>query len=78
MLRFVAHVGTDVSEQSSSSIVRAIRIDEFVTLMMEGLGFFQMSVVTRATWRNIPEYGILHSHPPENLKSYIALTGWTV
>jgi hypothetical protein len=26
----------------------------------------------------IPEDGILHSHCRENLKSYIALTGWTL
>jgi hypothetical protein len=26
----------------------------------------------------IPEDGILHSHRRENLKSYIALTGWTL
>jgi hypothetical protein len=26
----------------------------------------------------ISEDGILHSHPRENLKSYIALTGWTL
>jgi hypothetical protein len=26
----------------------------------------------------IPEYGILHSHRRETLKSYIALTGWTL
>jgi hypothetical protein len=26
----------------------------------------------------IPEYGILHSHRGENLKSYIALTDWTL
>jgi hypothetical protein len=26
----------------------------------------------------IPEDGILHSHRSENLKSYIALTGWTL
>jgi hypothetical protein len=25
-----------------------------------------------------PEYGILHSHRRENLKSYTALTGWTL
>jgi hypothetical protein len=28
-------------------------------------------VLTRATWRNIPEDAILHSHRRENLKSYI-------
>jgi hypothetical protein len=26
----------------------------------------------------IPEDAILHSHRRENLKSYIALTGWTL
>jgi hypothetical protein len=26
----------------------------------------------------IPEDGVLHSHRRENLKSYIALTGWTL
>jgi hypothetical protein len=26
----------------------------------------------------MPEDGILHSHCRENLKSYIALTGWTL
>jgi hypothetical protein len=26
----------------------------------------------------IPEDGILHSHNGENLKSYIALTGWAL
>jgi hypothetical protein len=36
------------------------------------------SVLARATRRNIPEDGILHSHRPENLKSYIALTGWAL
>jgi hypothetical protein len=49
-----------------------------VTLMMEGIHSFEMSVVTRPTQRNIPDDGILHSHPGETLKSYIALNGWTV
>jgi hypothetical protein len=26
----------------------------------------------------IPEDGVLHSHRRENLKSYIALTGWAL
>jgi hypothetical protein len=38
----------------------------------------ESSVLTRATRRNIPEDAILHSHRRENLKSYIALTGWAL
>jgi hypothetical protein len=49
-----------------------------VTLMMEALSSSETSVPARATRRKIPEDGILHSHRRENLKSYIALTGWTV
>jgi hypothetical protein len=46
--------------------------------MMEALSSSEMSVLTRATRRNIPEDGILHSHRRQNLKSYIALTDWTL
>jgi hypothetical protein len=49
-----------------------------VTLMMEALRSFYTSVLTRATLRNIPEDAILVSDRRENLKSYIALTGWTL
>jgi hypothetical protein len=38
---------------------------------MEPLNSSETSVLTRATWRNIPEDAILHSHCREILKSYI-------
>jgi hypothetical protein len=49
-----------------------------VTLMMEALRSSETSVLTRATRFKIPEDDILHSHRHENLKSYIALTGWAL
>jgi hypothetical protein len=42
----------------------------FVSLMMETLCSSETSVLIRATWHNIPEDGILHSHRRENLNSY--------
>jgi hypothetical protein len=80
VLRHVALVRTDVSEELSASFIRVTRIGElgtmlavtsnrrlllvtasvvpsspiFVTLMKEALSSSETSVLTRATWRNIP------------------------
>jgi hypothetical protein len=49
-----------------------------VTLMMEVIRSSETTTLKRATWRNIPEDGILYSHRRENFKSYIASTGWAL
>jgi hypothetical protein len=74
MLLRVALLRTDVSEERSGSIIRVIfrslrqllvRLTfldhQFVTLMMEAQRSSETSVLTRATWRNIPEDGILQN-----------------
>jgi hypothetical protein len=121
MLRRVALVRTEVSEEISVSFIRVTKIGELrttlakttnqrtlrrstkahfvflrsvgqllfrasvvpsspilVTMMKEALRSSETSVLTRATLRNIPEDGILHSHRRDNLQSYIILTGWAL
>jgi hypothetical protein len=61
MLCYVALVITDVSEGCSATIIRVTRIGALGTTLAVTSNHV---VLTRATWSNIPEDGIL-----QNLKS---------
>jgi hypothetical protein len=88
MLRRVAIVRTDATDELSASFIRVRQLlvtasavpssPIIVTLMKEGPSSSETSGLTRATRHNITEGDILHRHRRENLKSYIALTGWNL
>jgi hypothetical protein len=75
MFRCVAVVRTDVSEELSTSIIGMTIIGELGTLAVTSIPSFpilftlvrkelnssETSVLTRATWRNISEYVIIHN-----------------
>jgi hypothetical protein len=48
------------------------------TFKMQAKRSSETLVLTRATGCQIPKDGIIHSHCRENLKYYIALTGWAL
>jgi hypothetical protein len=72
LLRRVALLRTDVSEEAGASFIRVAKIGE--------LGTTQAATINRrrlrrnTTRRNNSEDTILHSHRRENLKSYICIT----
>jgi hypothetical protein len=47
-----------------------------VTLMMEAIFSSETLILTKVTWRHIPGDGIVLDNRREDLRSYVALTGW--
>jgi hypothetical protein len=70
MLRHVALVRTDVSEELVAVLIRLTRIGGVV---MDALGSSETMVLTRATRRNIPEDGILRLRMFALLMGFIGL-----
>jgi hypothetical protein len=78
MLRRVALVRIDVSVHRLLVEACVVPSSPILVTLMEAPSSSETSVLTRATRHNIPEHIILHSDRRENLKSYIALTDWTL
>jgi hypothetical protein len=71
MLRHVALVRTDVSEELSAYNITVTSVGELGTALA-------VTSNRRTTRRYIPEDTILHSHRHEIIRSYRVLTGWTL
>jgi hypothetical protein len=76
MVTRIGYLRTTLAVTSNRSTLRKSII--FVAPKMNVIRSTEMSVLTRAARRNITEDDIIHNHRRENLKSYIALTGWTL
>jgi hypothetical protein len=59
------------SQRASPNVVSSLQF--LVILVMEKIRSYETSVLTRATWRGVPEDGILRSQRQENVNSYISL-----
>jgi hypothetical protein len=90
MVKGIIGLGTTLAVTRNRSTLRKMLLQSLVTanvvpssmipftLMMEAVLSSKKSVLTTATRRDISEHGILQSHRRENLKCYIALTGWSL
>jgi hypothetical protein len=70
----VALIRTNISEERIASIIRVKRSKLGTMLAVTSnytIHSSETSDLTRTTWHNIQEDGILHSHRHENLRSYI-------
>jgi hypothetical protein len=78
----IGELGTTLAATNNQVFLRSVRrllvaasvvpsSPTLVTLKKEALSSSVTSVLTRATWRDIPEDTILHSYRSENLKSYM-------